>query len=270
VERAWTLEEAGRLRVATLTRVAHENAVDTTLSFRDGAPVAPGQFYMVWVPGGEEVPMSASLVGPGGRRAITARSFGATTSHMRTMKRGDRIGVRGPFGTGFSLRWRKPLFVGGGAGMASIITSVEVWRARGRKPVVVIGARGKGDVLYERRLRRMGAEVHVCTDDGSRGFHGTAVARAGDLMDKRAFSHVVTCGPERMLVAMLAEARRRRVRVEAAVERMMKCAMGVCDICSIDGQRVCRQGPVFDGRFLASSEQFGRTELNAAGQLEPI
>ena len=81
---------------------------------------------------------------------------------------------------------------------------------------------------------------------------------------------MVTCGPERMLVAMLAEAKRRRVKVEAAVERMMKCAMGVCDICSIDGHRVCRQGPVFDDRFLTSSQQFGKFELTTAGLLEPI
>jgi dihydroorotate dehydrogenase electron transfer subunit len=266
----WTLEAAGRLRIATLTKVAHENAVDTTLSFRDQAPVAPGQFYMVWVPGAEEVPMSASLLGPKGARSITARAFGDTTAHMRRMEPGQRIGLRGPFGRGFSLEWKKPLFVGGGAGMASIITSIDAWKARGRKPVVVVGARGKDDVLYERRLKRAGCEVHVCTDDGSRGFHGTAVARAGQLMDAGKFSHVVTCGPERMLVAMLGEARKRRVRVEAAVERMMKCAMGVCDICTIDGLRVCRQGPVFDDRFLAASKQFGRFELNAAGHLEPI
>jgi dihydroorotate dehydrogenase electron transfer subunit len=264
------LEAAGRLRVATVSRIQHENAVDTTLTFKDDAPVQPGQFYMIWVPGREEVPMSASLIGPRGRRAITARVSGETTAQMRRMQKGDRIGVRGPFGTGFSLKWTKPLFVGGGAGMASIITSVDAWKARGRKPVVVAGARGKDNVLFERRLGRLGAEVHTCTDDGSRGFHGTAVARAVALMDKRAFSHVVTCGPERMLVAMLAKAKARRVRVEAAVERMMKCAMGVCDICTIDGHRVCREGPVFDGRFLSASAQFGRLQLDSAGQLEPI
>jgi dihydroorotate dehydrogenase electron transfer subunit len=265
-----TLEEAGRLRTVTVTKVTHENAVDTTLEFRDGAPVAPGQFYMVWVPGAEEVPMSASLVAPKDRRSITARSFGDTTAAMRRMRPGERLGLRGPFGRGFSLAWTRPLFVGGGAGMASIITSIDAWKARGRKPVVVVGARGKDDVLYERRLRRLGAEVHVCTDDGSKGYHGTAVARAGELMAQRKYSHVVTCGPERMLVAMLAESKRRRVKVEAAVERMMKCAMGVCDICTIDGHRVCREGPVFDGRFLGASAQFGRFELNSAGQLEPI
>ena len=73
-----------------------------------------------------------------------------------------------------------------------------------------------------------------------------------------------------MLVALHAQSRSRKVRLEAAVERMMKCAMGVCDICSIDGVRVCRQGPVFDGKFLAASQQFGKFELNACGHLEPI
>lgn len=270
MDRELTLEEAGRLRMVTVRRVTHENAVDTTLAFRDGAPVAPGQFYMVWVPGGEEVPMSASAAGAGGKRAITARNFGETTAQMRRMKEGARLGLRGPFGRGFTMQWTKPLFVGGGAGMASIITAVDAWKARGRKPVVVVGARGKDDLLFERRLKRAGCDLHLCTDDGSRGYHGTAVARAAELMAKGSYSHVVTCGPERMLVALLAEAKRNHVKVEAAVERLMKCAMGVCDICTIDGRRVCREGPVFDDGFLSRSEQFGRFEFNSAGHLEPI
>jgi dihydroorotate dehydrogenase electron transfer subunit len=266
----WTLEQAGRMRVTRVTKVAPETPIDVTLEFKDEAPVAPGQFYMLWVIGAEEVPMSASVVGAGGRRGATARNFGETTAKMRAMKTGDKLGVRGPFGNGFSMGWKKPLFVGGGAGMASIITAIDAWAARGRRPVVITGGRSASDVLFEKRLRKLKAEVHVTTDDGSKGYHGTAVARAAELMDAGPFSDVVTCGPERMLVALLKEARSRKVRVEAALERLMKCAMGVCDICSIDGLRVCRQGPVFDSKFLLASRQFGKVELNATGQLEPI
>lgn len=267
---AWTLEQAGRMRTATVTRVVLDTAQDATLEFRDGAPMAPGQFFMIWVFGAEEVPMSASLIGKDGRRAVTARNFGATTARMRELKAGDRIGLRGPFGKGFSLAWKKPLFVGGGVGMSSIITAIDAYAAKGRKPTVIIGGRAAGDLLYEKRLKRMGAEVHLTTDDGSRGYKGTAVARAAELMDERKFSHVVTCGPERMLVALLEAASRRKVEVEAAVERYMKCAMGVCDICAIDGVRVCREGPIFGSAFLRGSKQFGKFELNTSGHLEPI
>jgi dihydroorotate dehydrogenase electron transfer subunit len=267
---AISLAQAGRMRVRTVTGVRHETSVDATVEFKDDAPMEPGQFFMIWVLGGEEVPMSASLLGANGRRAVTARNFGETTAKIRALKRGDRIGVRGPFGNGFSQQWKRPLFVGGGAGMASIITAIDAWAARGRRPVVVVGGRSKSDLLYESRLRRLNANVHLCTDDGSKGFHGTAVAKAAELMDGGKFSDVVTCGPERMLVALLKESASRKVRVEAALERMMKCAMGVCDICSIDGLRVCRQGPVFDSKFLLCSAQFGRFELNSCGQLEPI
>jgi dihydroorotate dehydrogenase electron transfer subunit len=258
------------MRVARLTKVAAETAVDVTVEFRDSAPITPGQFYMFWILGAEEVPMSASLIGKDGRRGATARNFGPTTARMGELKAGERVGVRGPFGCGFSMDWKKPLFVGGGAGMASIITAVDAWASRGRKPVVVVGGRSSSDLLFEKRLKRLGAELHLTTDDGSKGFRGTAVTRAAQLMDSRAFSDVITCGPERMLVALLKEASARKVRVEAALERLMKCAMGVCDICSIDGVRVCRQGPVFDSKFMLASKQFGRVELDASGHLEPI
>lgn len=267
---AWTLERAGRMRVVTITKARLETAQDATIEFRDQAPMAPGQFYMVWVFGAEEVPMSASRIGKDGARAITARKFGDTTARIRELKPGDRIGLRGPFGNGFTMAWKKPLFVGGGVGMSSIITAVDAWAARGGKPVVVAGGRTKDDLLFERRMKREGAQVHLTTDDGSRGFHGTAVARSAELLGEAAFSHVVACGPERMLAALFEAASRRKVKVEFALERLMKCAMGVCDICTIDGARVCRQGPVFGTRFLEGSKQFGKLELNASGHLEPI
>jgi dihydroorotate dehydrogenase electron transfer subunit len=266
----WPIEVAGRMRAAAVTRTRLDTAMDATVEFEDGAPMAPGQFFMIWVYGAEEVPMSASRIGPGGKRAVTARNFGATTAAMRELKPGDRIGVRGPFGKGFTMDWKKPLFVGGGVGMSSIITAVDAWGAKGRKPVVVIGGRTAGDLLYEKRVRKLGGTVHVATDDGSKGTKGTAVAKAAELMDASRFSHVVACGPERMLVALLEAAERRQVKVEAAVERYMKCAMGVCDICAIDGLRVCRQGPVFGSDFLLKSKQFGKAELNTCGHLEPI
>ena len=269
-EAPWTLERAGRMRAATVTRTVLDTAQDATVEFADPAPMAPGQFFMIWVYGAEEVPMSASLIGRQGKRAVTARNFGATTARLREHKAGDRIGVRGPFGNGFSMKWKKPLFVGGGVGMSSIITAIDAWAAKGRKPVVIVGGKTAGDLLYEKRLKRMGAQVHLTTDDGSKGFKGTSVARAAELMDKQRFSHVVTCGPERMLVALMEAANRREVKMEAAVERYMKCAMGVCDICAIDGLRVCRQGPIFGSDFLGGSKQFGKFELNTCGHLEPI
>jgi len=258
------------MRIATVTRTLLETPADATVEFRDEAPMAPGQFYMVWVFGAEEVPMSSSRIGTGGLRGVTARKFGDTTARIRELKPGDRIGVRGPFGRGFSMAWKKPLFVGGGVGMSSIITAVDAWAAKGRKPVVVVGGRTKDDLLYEKRLKRGGAQVHLTTDDGSRGFKGTAVARAAELMDGGRFSHVVACGPERMLVALLEAASRRKVKAEFALERLMKCAMGVCDICALDGVRVCREGPVFGTAFLEGSREFGRFELNTCGHLEPI
>ncbi len=267
---AWSLEQAGRMRTATVTRTVLDTAQDASIEFRDDAPMGPGQFFMIWVFGAEEVPMSASLIGARGKRAVTARNFGETTARMRELKAGDRVGLRGPFGKGFTMAWKKPLFVGGGVGMSSIVTAIDAWAAKGRKPTVIIGGRGAGDLLFEKRLKRLGAEVLLTTDDGSRGMKGTAVARAAELMDERKFSHVVTCGPERMLVALLESASRRKVQVEAAVERYMKCAMGVCDICAIDGVRVCRDGPVFASAFLQGSKQFGRSELSPCGHLEPI
>ena len=50
----------------------------------------------------------------------------------------------------------------------------------------------------------------------------------------------------------------------------MKCGMGVCDICSIDGLQVCRDGPVFTGEVLKSVPEFGKVKRDASGKRIPI
>ena len=49
-------------------------------------------------------------------------------------------------------------------------------------------------------------------------------------------------------------------QMQAAVERIMKCGIGVCDSCALDGKHVCRDGPVFR---LDELERFQEALLDA-------
>ena len=75
-----------------------------TITFKHLANVEPGQFYMIWIPGIDEIPMSGSL-SKGNIKGITFRINGEATESLYKLKPGDKIGIRGPYGIGFKINW---------------------------------------------------------------------------------------------------------------------------------------------------------------------
>lgn len=250
-----------------MTRVAeHRSETGTTKTMRfEGAMAAqPGQFVMVWVPGVDEFPMSLSYIGEG--FGITYQVVGDGTMALSRTAVGGVIGIRGPFGRGFSLRGGKVLVVAGGAGIAPTAPLVEAAAGGGASVDLVLGARSAGELVFERRCADAGAVVHVSTDDGSRGRAGLATELAAELIGKGRYDTVYACGPERMLTGMVAICRAKGLPMQASVERIMKCGIGVCDSCALDGRHVCTDGPVFELAELEKFGELGRTRLDRSGR----
>lgn len=230
----------------------------------DGPLIAsPGQFVMVWIPGKDEFPMSVSSSDE--ELKITYEVVGDGTRHLSSMQVGDKVGVRGPYGKGYRLVGEKALVVAGGTGMASLCPLVETARDAGMDIDVVIGARTASRLLLMDRCERAGATVHTVTDDGSAGRKGLATDMAKDIMEGSDFDQVYACGPEVMIITLAKLAKERSVGLQASLERYMKCGIGICDSCAIDGRHVCRDGPVFSGNELSGLTELGRTRLDETG-----
>jgi len=251
-------------RITTIRSKKQETPSITTLTFSDPCPIIPGQFYMVWIPGVDEVPMSVSIISEA-IKGITFRQVGDATTALATLGKGDHIGLRGPYGNGFTLKARRPLFVAGGTGGAMLAPAIEQIQTKKRTATVIIGAKTKDDLFFERRLSSTGAHVLVSTDDGSKGFHGFASTLTKDLLAHSTFDAVYTCGPEPMMKTLLSLCP--RTAFEASLERYMKCAIGLCGQCCIgDGLRVCADGPIFTGETLKKIPDFGTFKRDAAGR----
>jgi len=99
------------MRTAMITRVLRMASDMVTLYFEDEecSKASPGQYAMIWIPGGEEIPMSLSTINPGGESSLTVRGVGEATRILCDMKEGDKIGIRGPFGRGYTLVGDEPL-----------------------------------------------------------------------------------------------------------------------------------------------------------------
>jgi len=229
----------------------------------------PGQFVMVWVPGFEEIPISPSMYERNVLR-LTVAAVGETTRKIHSLKPGERLFIRGPYGRGFNLDEKGNfLLIAGGYGAAPIIYALHELRKKGKNVAYIIGARSKDKLLFVSEAKKFNAEVYIATDDGSLGFKGSAVEVAEKLIAK--YDNVLACGPERMLYKIMLKCLELGVKCQISIERYIKCGIGICGSCVLDpkGLRVCSDGPVFYAEELANTE-FGKYYTYPPGIKKPI
>lgn len=256
------------LRMLTVHSTREAAAGMKTILFKEKFLSKPGQFVMVWVPGVDEMPMSVSHTLP--RLGITFKIVGDGTRALAEKKPGDKLGVRGPYGNGFSMAGSRILGVAGGTGMASLAPLLELATTKNVSVELVLGAKTRKELLFEERMTDVGVKVHVSTDDGSKGYKGLATDLAQQVLSERSFDGIYACGPERMIMGTMSLAFEYGTPMQASLERHMKCGIGICDSCAIDGKRVCKDGPVFSREDLMHFEELAKTKLDACGRKVPV
>lgn len=203
------------------------------------ASVRAGQFVNLgWFPGPLlRRPFSVYHTNGGGIE-IVLNAVGEGTSQLLAMGAGDRLSCLGPLGHGFDLSAgpKSIVLISGGLGVAPMPLAAKEAKALGMRVTWVHGARSGDELCSESD----GHEVIWATDDGSKGFAGTAVAAAPDA------DLVLACGPNRMLAAVADRWPDARV----AVETYMGCGTGVCLGCAVPlarggYDRACKEGPVY-------------------------
>ena len=127
----------------------------------------PGEFVMVWNFKNEK-PMSISQINDD-EMAISVKNIGEFTSQLHDLAVGDKIGIRGSYGTGFnnSFEVKNIVAIGGGVGMAPINAIASDLIEKGNDVDVIAAAVTKDELLFADSLEKSGAKVHFCTDDGS-------------------------------------------------------------------------------------------------------
>ncbi len=245
-------------RVVKIEDIKAENPHVKTFFFRDKSNPEPGQFYMLWLPGIDEFPMSVSYTGK--IKGFTVKRVGYGTEKMHMLKKGDKLWIRGPYGRGFRIENGNSLIVGGGSGMATLGALIDEIE----NCDIIIAAKSKDELIFRERFRGKG--VHIATDDGSEGFKGFAHELVLKLLDERNYDIIYTCGPEIMLRKIIDIALDRDIKIQASLERLMKCGIGICDSCTINGYRVCVDGPVFNKEELKEMKDLGVYKRDRAGK----
>ncbi|MEA3559959.1 MAG: dihydroorotate dehydrogenase electron transfer subunit [Candidatus Thermoplasmatota archaeon] len=272
------MRRPGSMEVLDVEEVRQESSDIWTIfvrvrNFEKWQDLVPGQFVMVWIPGVDEVPMSVSYL-VDGAIGITVQNIGEATDALCSLSKGDRIGIRGPYGNGFSLDdgVERVIGVSGGVGGASTILPME-WAGKfGMETVNLVGSRNASLLLFKERLEK---RARFSTDDGSFGYHGFVT----DLLEEelehlspldRDRTMIFTCGPEVMMASVARILSGYGVKGQFSLERYMKCGIGVCDSCSMSGKRVCMDGPVFYLDDVLEMSEFGNTHRDRSGRSVPL
>jgi len=167
---------------------------------------------------------------------------GKGTEKLAAMTSGSLDLLTG-LGNGFdkSLAGERPLLIGGGMGYTPMYILAKELLAMGIKPSVILGFNEKSEVIYEDEFRALGADVTVCTADGSYGKKGFVT----DMMAELDYTYFYTCGPEAMFKAICEQS---RTSGQCSFEARMGCGFGACMGCSCETlygtKRICRDGPV--------------------------
>ncbi len=241
-----------------------ENKNVKTIIFDHKEKINPGQFYMIWIPGIDEIPMSVSYINKQ-QKGITFKKVGEATNKLFNLNIGEKIGIKGPYGNSFKITGKNILFVGGGTGISMIAPAIEQSIEKKIKTSVVIGAKTKNELFFEERIKDTKAKLYITTDDGSKGNKGFATDIALELIRENNFDQILTCGPEKMMKKLLDESK--TIPFQASLERYMKCGFGLCGQCCIgEGLRVCQEGPIFDKKILINIDDFGKYKKDACGR----
>ena len=222
----------------------------------------PGQFVQLSVLGIGEAPISISS-SPFNKSSIglCVRKAGDVTTAIHKLEKGSYLGMRGPLGNGFpidEMKGKDLLFIAGGLGLAplrSLINYVLEKRDNFAKITILYGVKNPGEMLFTDELElwetREDIELHITVDKPDNnwsGKSGVITRLIPPLTITPSNTYALVVGPPVMYKYVLLELQTKQIpetQIIMSLERRMKCGVGKCGHCQINGMYVCLEGPEF-------------------------
>ncbi|MDA8211279.1 MAG: FAD/NAD(P)-binding protein [Clostridia bacterium] len=223
----------------------------------------PGQFLEISVPGIGEAPISiSSSPTQAGIFQMVVRRVGNVTTALSKLGPGDKVGVRGPFGTKFPvdevMKGKDILLVCGGIGLVPVRSAINYILDNRRdygRLTILYGVKTPADRLFAEELAQWKATPEVTVletvdrgDEAWDGHVGVITTLLPLVQINPAQTIAVICGPPVMYRFVLKELAKMAMEDESifvSLERRMKCGVGKCGHCQMNDLYVCQKGPVF-------------------------
>lgn len=215
-----------------------------------------GQFIILRVDDyGERIPLTiADSDVSDGTITLVFQEVGKSTEQLGTLKVGDVIlDLAGPLGNPTHIEKVDTIVcVGGGCGTAPVYPIAMAYKQAGTKVISIVGARSKDMIIMENRMRKISDQLHVCTDDGSYGYHGFVSGKLQELIDAgEKIDLCLAIGPVPMMKATANLTAKYNLKTMVSLNTIMVDGTGMCGACrvTVGGKTrfVCVDGPEFDG-----------------------
>lgn len=221
-----------------------------------------GQFVELTIPGVGEAPFTpSSKPSIKDTMEVSVMRVGKVTQKVHELKRGDVIGVRGPFGAGYPMdrfKGGEILVVGGGCGFAPLRSLMYTFfDLEGQFKALFFrgGCKNPSEFLYRQEIEswvtRRDLNMMLTVDKGDETWKGN-VGLVTTILDNvnvnRKSGFVVVCGPPIMMkfvTKKLLEMGFAEDRIYLSMEKNMSCGLGKCGHCRIGTYYACKDGPVF-------------------------
>ncbi len=229
-----------------------------------------GQFVIVRIgEEGERIPLTvADFDRQAGTITLILQEVGKSTMHLGMLKAGDSLAsFTGPLGEPSEIEnYGTVLCIGGGVGIAPIFPIARALRKAGNQVISIIGARNKGLLFWEDKMRSVSDELIVCTDDGSYGRKALVTVPMRELLEQRDdVSRIWAIGPAIMMKFCSLTAQPFDVPIIVSLNSIMVDGTGMCGACRVEvGGRtrfVCVDGPEFDGRDVDWDQLLARQRI---------
>lgn len=230
----------------------------------------PGQFVILRKDeNGERVPMSiGGLDRANGILTVVIQEVGKTSAAMNDMNTGDCFAdVVGPLGIPTHIEnFGHCVLIGGGVGIPPIYPVAQGLKEAGNKVTVIIGARSKDLLIFEKELGEAADRLLITTDDGSYGHHGLVTTALQKMMDDGETIDWVFCvGPVPMMRAVVETTREPKIKTFVSLNPIMVDGTGMCGACrvTVGGKTkfACVDGPDFDGHEVDFNEMTKRMKM---------
>ena len=230
---------------------------------RLAAAAKPGQFLIVRADEkGERIPLTISDFDiEKGTVTIVTQPIGASTEDIVAFEEGECFAdVVGPLGNPSDFMEMSPeelaashfIFIAGGVGTAPVYPQAKWLHAHGAKVDVIIGAKTASLLIYKEEMAAVCDKLHICTDDGSEGFHGMVTALLEKLVNEgNQYTQAVAIGPMIMMKFVCRTTAPYGVPTTVSMSPIMIDGTGMCGGCrlTVGGETkfACVDGPDFDG-----------------------
>ncbi len=157
---------------------------------------------MLWIPGIDEKPIAIAQ-DRGDSFFVTVAAVGFATKKLAQFKLGDKLGIRGPYGSSFKFNKNQHLvLVGGGYGTATLFAILDKAARLNCTIDFLVGAREKKQFILLQKIKSYtNLKLQLSTNDGSAGFKGTVTELLEKMIRRKSskIDAIFSCGPELMM-----------------------------------------------------------------------